>query len=1007
MSIFPKLARLLGSENNGDTLSEFTWKISGDGLDFVTPRGFDAVRTLSSLASLQAIALRMLLESGLAEESPSEDVFAHVPGDVLCDLGEDDRELLRLPGSWSGGLKLETRSVTSRPDFSMTLRPVPARGAARTRTPVVMDGPFLVYEGRQYLPSAAQWAAITAVADHAKLSPEERSEEANLLAVRRLQVASEKADVDLGHFAGLRVTVPDRVGLAATEVRGGGLVLAPDLEDVDPDALVRLPSSTGPVVRVGDRIIVLDETRLAAVREILGSRLVSPDDRDQFLETPGAFLDSTLVDLDTGFSFRVRGATRFVRASFGPVRGSGIDWFGNTEFDHVLWLRNTGAVAALFESEEDFERFRARVEAALSEGSPNVRMGDLMVVLPDSALETRALLESVARTLRAKLLKLAKEAVEKPEEKESVALDIAESEETEKVADTSFEEEIDLSNLKLAPLAHQKEGIAWLLGLMPGEGRPAVDGRVYRGGLLADDMGLGKTYQVLAALDIHLRRCRGKGHPVKPVLAVMPVVLLENWKREIDKIFVRSPFTGDADVVVLQASADLPRFRLRGRGRETVPGQKRPDDRAVIRYSLKVGPDYGRERLDMPGRLVLTNYDTLRDYQFSLCRVDWGCVVFDEAQDIRNPNTLKAQAAKGLKADFRLAMTGTPVENGLVDFWNIFDTVKPGLLGTRHAFRKAYVEPVEEVRGTSGEGMRRQEVGRQIRNRVGGFMLRRTKEEHLRGLPKKFEHNGLEDARYLATMSGRQLDTYNTVVTRVVEARRQRDIPALRQLLLPSLQALRTISIHPDFVSGGKPSLPENSRECEEFFAASAKLLLLRNILEEVRARDEKVIVFLMNKALQAHLACTMNRLFGLDVSVVNGDTATTTSANARARQSRMGLIGRFQEREGFNVIIMSPLAAGVGLTITGASNVVHLERAWNPAKEAQATDRVYRIGAKRDVHVYVPILDHPDLLSFDRNQADLLLRKTALKDAVIAPAPLEVTDFNLDGMFGVNMDVG
>ena len=206
-------------------------------------------------------------------------------------------------------------------------------------------------------------------------------------------------------------------------------------------------------------------------------------------------------------------------------------------------------------------------------------------------------------------------------------------------------------------------------------------------------------------------------------------------------MFKTSPFR---DIVILQSSAQLRQFRQEGARRESVlhHGEDLPPE-GQIRYSLKIGSDFGPGRLDMPGRLILTNYDTLRDYQFSLCLVDWGCVIFDEAQEIKNPNTIKSRAAKGLKADFRLAVTGTPVENSLTDFWSLYDTVKPGLLGSFQEFRRTYVTPIKQSQDGEAKDKMRLAIGKQLRQTVGPFMLRRTKEDHLSGLPCKIIHSNI------------------------------------------------------------------------------------------------------------------------------------------------------------------------------------------------------------------------------------------------------------------------
>ena len=197
--------------------------------------------------------------------------------------------------------------------------------------------------------------------------------------------------------------------------------------------------------------------------------------------------------------------------------------------------------------------------------------------------------------------------------------------------------------------------------------------------------------------------------------------------------------------------------------------QKIDDEEAAIRYSLKVGDGFITDRLDVPKRLVITTYQTLRDYQFSLCAIDWAVVAFDEAQNIKNPNALQTRAAKGLKAEFRLLATGTPVENSLADFWCIMDTACPGYLGSYQEFRERYVAPILRAAGDEVEEIRAR-VGRALRDTVGALMLRRLKEDNLEGLPQKRLFVGVSDSdwEYLDTLSsvtsGEQLDSYDSVL---------------------------------------------------------------------------------------------------------------------------------------------------------------------------------------------------------------------------------------------------
>lgn len=1007
MSILKQLFswRKHGKENG------FHWENTGFGLRFRFPVSWKKERFQEGLATYQYLVLQQLLEAGEAQQGGHD---IHVDSDVVCRLDPISRQILGLPDPWPGHFELEVHSATHRPDFALSLRPLSSRG--RRSFAAALEGPFLVVEGTPYLPDTVQWLALHAVAKHTALSPAERNEIANLRAVHAVQQACRRgADIDIRHFSDMPVEIPQRVGVTAMENKDGSLRLVPDFgADLSPDAVeARLGQiegrKGGAVLRVGKQLVLLDERRLQAAHEILSSRRISAREKRQFFKTPGAYLDASLIDLDTGFSLRVHGMEIFQKAYFGQTENDSLSWFGENgqEEPGVFFLENCLPVV---EDEAAFSRLRQLVEAAVANGQDVVLFGEKTILLPESPRETHQAMAKLHDSLLEKLDKA--DTFEKRESSgEQVGTrqitvkidlhdeDMPENIPTEQPAIHQYMGDLFAEELLYTFHDYQEIGTRWISALMLPSLEQYRD--MFCGGLLADDMGLGKTFMVLAALNIYRHLTKDRGQE-KPVLAVMPVVLLENWQQEVEKVFKTSPFR---DIVILQSSAQLRQFRQEGARRESVlhHGEDLPPE-GQIRYSLKIGSDFGPGRLDMPGRLILTNYDTLRDYQFSLCLVDWGCVIFDEAQEIKNPNTIKSRAAKGLKADFRLAVTGTPVENSLTDFWSLYDTVKPGLLGSFQEFRRTYVTPIKQSQDGEAKNKMRLAIGKQLRQTVGPFMLRRTKEDHLSGLPCKIIHDGMEDSRYCAVMDGLQLKTYNAVISTVVAARQSGDAAQVQQTILPSLRKLQSVSLHPALLDGGEPALCDDLHMLQDILQQSAKLVLLLDILDEIRERQEKVIIFVINKSLQRFLSYALGRLYGLSISIVNGDTRSVSTQSGRGTASRIELIRRFEAHEGFNIICMSPLAAGVGLTVVGANNVIHLERHWNPAKEAQATDRVYRLGATRDVHVYIPILKHPENVSFDVNLNTLLKRKIDLKDAVIAEDCVHGEDFDTQGIFGTEL---
>lgn len=981
-------------------------EFTGFGIRFHSPHHEECLRGAApQLIQMQYVILQMMVESGDAEENRSG---FFIPELGANQLGIDERYALELPPPWPGRFELDVHGHTQNPTFTLDLHLI--RPDQRKTSHFFLQGPLLkLGESEYYLPDTAQILALAAVEQHKALNFEERTESANLLAIHTLQNAQQKGlPIELRQFDDLSIDQPESIGVNTVEQADGSLRLIPDFgPNLSPTEIERclgqLEQNGVTSLRIGKRIVVLDEARLKGAHEILSNRKIPATERDQFLKTPGAFIDASLIALDNGFSIRVHGAEAFQKAYFGESDGQSQSWYGdpNNEPD-VISLHNARPAIS---NREDLKELNAAVAKANASNVTSFQFKGKTILLPQSREEQVNILNHFDKTVADPEDKRepethsgngTKNICSEPTTNITVKIDLND----ETLADNlltlsstglpTYEGPVCLDNYQLKPFTYQEEGIRWLVGLA-NAALAFPEQQRFCGSLLADDMGLGKTFMALAGLQL-FSTALTKKNKSKPFLVVAPLALLENWETEVDKVFSQSPFL---DTVILQSNADLQRFKQNGARRETQMLEEEGNPDSAIRYSLKVGRDFGNLRLDMPGRLVLTNYETLRDYQFSLCAVDWGMVIFDEAQEIKNPNTIKSRAARGLKADFRLAVTGTPVENGLTDFWALFDTVNPGLLGTYQLFRKEYIHPIISSQKQLED---RQRLGRRLRENVGGLMLRRTKEEELEGLPPKHIHDG---EKYSSTMRGLQLQKYNSIVASVSEIMRSGDAARIRQVILPGLRRLQDVSLHPDLLDNGSPPVSTDTTTAKELLYQSEKLRILLDILEEVQSRAEKVIIFIINKRLQVFLSTCLARIFNTAIDVINGETKAVTSKSGRGKASRKQILDRFQSEPGFGIIIMSPLAAGVGLTVVEANNVVHLERHWNPAKEAQATDRVYRIGATKAVNIYIPTLKHPTLKSFDCNLQELLSRKTDLKEAVVTPTETSPDDFNPKEVFG------
>ena len=956
----------------------------------------------------QYVLLQMLAEQDIAE-STGQGFF--IPTEEAVNLDRETARLLELPAPFDGYFLTDVEGQTGAGNFRVRIIPTDRNRFKLPHYSVV--GPCLQFgEQERYLLSAPEWLALHALSAHQELPDEERTEHRNLGLIGVLQRAQDQGmTIDLAHFNELKVIHPEKVSLAAEQMADGSLVLTPVFGTEDsPDFIqARMGQIKGvrdvAALRAGKRVICLDEEKLRATHEVLSNRRIPESQVQTFLECPSAFLNSALIDLDTGFSLRVMGAEKFESRSFGSNSTTGsIGWFHN-ELENAN-LNKLRALLGKY-SEKDLE---AILERGVRDGAASLEIEDWTVDLSNPEL----LREQLAQVIQEQLGKEAEtgagdgDAEPIPESTVRSSLALVESEDVgallrRQVGEPEYSGVLDYQMFKRTPLPHQEEGIHWMLGLIEkAQQSTALDLYRVSGAGLFDDMGLGKTMQSLSVMHAVLTNPDFNQLTDKPLLVVAPLSLLENWKEEIEKTFEKSPFF---DVVVLQTDGDLSRFKVEGAKSEiqqSFDGEHLLTENA-IRYSLKVGREYGVERLDMPRRLVLATYQTLRDYQFSMCRVDWSLCLFDEAQNLKTPHILQTRAAKALKAVFKLAITGTPVENTLGDFWSLFDVVQPGLLGTWKHFSETYVPKISETKENALAAFEeRLECGERLRQDVGRFMLRRMKDDTLKGLPSKHMFTGIRtvDApgvtfrpELCGVMSRGQLESYDSVLWQYNNSG--------PSTVLPLLQQLREVSLHPALLDESTIPNPTNAKEARKIGEESVKIAGVFRILDEIRKRQEKAIIFVTNKKLQRHLKVWLGEIYGISVPIINGETKAGVSKKKLSGDridiigTRSEIVDRFQQQPGFGILIMSPVAAGVGLTIVEANNVIHLERLWNPAREAQATDRVYRIGQTRDVNIYFPAAIHPEVTSFDTHLDTLLSCKIGIKDAVMAPRIVTAESFS------------
>lgn len=491
---------------------------------------------------------------------------------------------------------------------------------------------------------------------------------------------------------------------------------------------------------------------------------------------------------------------------------------------------------------------------------------------------------------------------------------------------------------------HQLRGVGWLQHLY------TLSPEVTSGCILADDMGLGKTLQLLTFISW----CIENEPEGLPILIVAPVSLLDNWEREMGTFLY--PHVG-GEVLRLYGRSLL-ESRL---PKDEVPPALRTHG---IQNLLRFG--WRRDK-----RIVLTTYETLRDQEFSLARQEWSVVICDEAQKIKNPAARVTQATKALQARFRIACTGTPVENSLTDLWCLYDWIQPGLLGSLNEFGGKYRRPIEASEDMNDVALN------ELRALIEPQLLRRTKSDVAKDLPAKIEDL---QCKSLA-MSKLQTRLYLSEITAYNDKRAmQEHLGVQSAAMLGLLHTLKLICAHPHGVR------PEGDP-----VDASPKLKWTLERLRTIRDRGEKVIIFTELRDIQRTLKFAVLDEFGFIPTVINGDTNSISERGP----SRQKLIDAFQKAPGFGVIILSTTAVGFGVNVQAANHVIHFTRPWNPAKEDQATDRAYRIGQTRDVYVYYPTVIADGITTFEQTLDALLSRKRALAtDMLNGTGEIEINEF-------------
>ena len=462
---------------------------------------------------------------------------------------------------------------------------------------------------------------------------------------------------------------------------------------------------------------------------------------------------------------------------------------------------------------------------------------------------------------------------------------------------------------------YQERGLAWLEFL----------GGLGLGACLADDMGLGKTAQVLALL-VAERSSRtadaSAADAAGPTLVVCPMSVVENWRREAERfapgLAVHVHHGGDRlgaeDLATAAAGADL----------------------------------------------VITTYGLVaRDIE-ALSTIDWGRLVLDEAQNIKNSAARQAQAVRRIGAPRRIALTGTPVENRLAELWSIMEVLNPGLLGSANAFRQRFAVPIERYGDDEAAG--------RLRRATAPFILRRLKSDRaiIADLPEKLEMT------VYCSLTREQATLSQAVVDEMLERIASSEGIERRGLILATMLRLKQVCNHPAQMLADGSALP----------GRSGKLQRVEEILEEVLAEGDRALVFTQFAAFGALLRTHLRDRFGREVLYLHGGTR---------KADRDAMVARFQGDGGPPILILSLKAGGTGLNLTAANHVIHVDRWWNPAVEDQATDRAYRIGQRRNVQVRKLVCAG----TLEERIAALLESKRALAERVVGTGETWLTELS------------
>lgn len=444
---------------------------------------------------------------------------------------------------------------------------------------------------------------------------------------------------------------------------------------------------------------------------------------------------------------------------------------------------------------------------------------------------------------------------------------------------------------------YQRRGYSWLYFLK----------KWGFGACLADDMGLGKTIQTLALI----RRDINNGEK-RPVLLICPTTVINNWKKETEK------FTPGLTAAVHHGSN-------RSKGKKFTEIAKK-------------------------NNLIITSFGLLHRDLDSFKQVNWAGIVVDEAQNIKNSKTKASKAVRSLDGDYRIALTGTPVENHVGDLWSIMEFLNPGLLGNITTFKQRFHKPITLYRDET--------AAQNLKKTVTPFILRRLKTDKkiIKDLPDKIE------SKEYCTLTKEQVSLYKAVADEVIAQVQRAEGITRKGLVLSALTRLKQVCNHP----------VQYYQDNSELQDRSGKLKRTIELLSEIYENGERTLIFTQYYEMGAILQQVLQEHFGKEACFLHGKIT---------KKKRDEMIHRFQNSEDAPFFfILSLKAGGTGITLTKANNVIHYDRWWNPAVEQQATDRAFRIGQHKNVQIHKLIVAG----TLEEKIDELILQKEEIANKVV-----------------------